>query len=94
MMQVALVGFALGIVLLLGFIAIWMWAKERINRWAERLFHGTNTRLYEHELTLSSIERSQERLLSTLERLDEKLSRQNTSINELRGAISSARTSA
>ena len=82
-------GFMLAIIVILVLSTIWQLAKSSLLRWSYGLMLETNTRLYDTNLKLESIQHQQERLLSGLERLERTVAHTQTStLDELGSRLS------
>jgi hypothetical protein len=85
-------GVVIALIAVIVVLIIRFWAKDKLERWGYDLTRETNNLLRETGLKLDSIKYQQERLLSTLERLERTASQQTSTLNDLGSRLSQPKT--
>jgi len=85
-------GFFLALIVVMVFLLIRLWAKDKLERWGYELTRETHNSLRDTSLKLDSIKHQQDRLLSALEGLERTASHQTSTLNDLGSRLSQSKT--
>jgi hypothetical protein len=81
-------GFTMALLVVMMFLLIRLWAKDKLERWGYELTRETHNQLRDSQYKLDAIQREQQRLLSRLDQLDQANDRQLSKLTELRAHLS------
>jgi type II secretory pathway component PulM len=85
-------GFLAALFLVFLLVFLWQTAKDRRERWGKELMKETTRRLQDTELKLDSIERTQQRMMSSLQHLEKAAGDHTLTLNHLRSHLPEPKT--
>ena len=87
-------GFFLALIVVMVFLLIRLWVKDKLERWGYELMRETHNQLRDAQFKLDATQREQQRLLSRLDSLDRARDTQLSKLKELSAHLSQSKSAA
>jgi hypothetical protein len=87
-------GFFLALIVVMVFLLIRLWVKDKLERWGYELMRETHNQLRDAQFKLDATQREQQRLLSRLDSLDRASDTQLSKLKELSAHLSQSKSAA